>query len=227
VQSSAGVQGYLSRLANPPDHQTNLALLASLYSEDAGFYARLELDTALEEREHVPSDGLCFYHVIMFEYTGLFSFASALALRAIVHKLLLYPQSQQLYGHHCMDNQGWEHYMGELAKPPEYTESGNFTVQWADALVIQVVRDITNRPIIILERPPSQTDFIISDEAMFGLVEVAALGLRPVVCSLEGNTHYNRIRSPECFATADVPAGCSPLPGTVGRVVGFYALCFA
>jgi hypothetical protein len=198
-----------------------------MYSEDAGFSARHVLKLALDNRDLVPSDGLCLFHAFMVECTGSHSLPTALALRAIVHKLLLYPQSQQLYGHHCMDNQGWEHYMGELAKPPEYTESGNFTVQWADALVIQVVRDITNRPIIILERPPSQTDFIISDEAMFGLVEVAALGLRPVVCSLEGNTHYNRIKSPECFATADVPAGCSPLPGTVGRVVGFYALCFA
>ncbi len=227
MQSSFGVQGYFSRLENPPDRQIHLALLASLYSEDAGFYARPELNVALDERNHVPSDGLCFYHVIMVEYTGLCSVATALALRAIVHQLLLYPQAQQLYADNCMDREGWEHFMGELAQPPKYTESGSFKVQWADALVIHVLRDITNRPMIILERPEKQSEFSISDEHMFGWVEVAALGLRPVVSSFEGGTHYNRVRTPECFASAEVPAGCSPLPGTVGLAVGFNVMCFA
>ena len=115
--------------------------------------------------------------------------------------------------------------MEELADDPKYNESGSIIVPWADTLVQQVLIDITNRPLVIVERPAKQTEFIFTDEHVCELVEVGALGLRPVVLTFEANTHYNRVLVPQCFASAPTRSGCSPLPGTVGRLISFYLLC--
>jgi hypothetical protein len=198
-----------------------------MYSEDAGFSARHVLKLALDNRDLVPSDGLCLFHAFMVEYTGSHSLPTALALRAIVHKLLSHPQAQQLYGFYCIGD-NWEHFMEELAQDPKYNESGSISqVPWADTLVREVLIDMTNRPLVILERPELQTEFIFTDEHVYELVELAALGLRPIVLSFEADVHYNRVVTPQCFASAQTRSGCSPLSGKLGCVVGFNVLCFA